>query len=250
MNKLIICSEFPTRKVKSVIISGKYQNITSALKSLKINPVIVKPNYSLSGSLSQHPDCLIFVLSDELIITDINNFDNIVNLLTTYKINCNVRIERISSPYPEDVRLNCRVIGKKILCNKKYVSSIILEYAQKENIRIIDTNQGYSACSTIRVGTNALITDDISVYKTCVNNNIDVLLIKKGSIKLDGYDYGFIGGTCGYIAKDLIAFTGKLSSHSDGNKIVNFLYKYGIHYIELCNDGPLIDVGGIIPLIE
>ena len=51
------------------------------------------------------------------------------------------------------------------------------------------------------------------------------------------------------IDNNLLAFTGKLNSHPDFELIRAFLYKYNVNYIEL-TEGPLIDIGGIIPVYE
>ena len=66
--------------------------------------------------------------------------------------------------YPEDVRLNCAVIGNKIICNCKTIAQEVLEYAYVNDYSIIDVNQGYARCSVCIVNENAIITDDKSIY--------------------------------------------------------------------------------------
>ena len=51
------------------------------------------------------------------------------------------------------------------------------------------------------------------------------------------------------IDNNLIVFTGNLETHTDCDKIISFLNKHNVKYIEL-SDGPLVDIGGIIPLFE
>ena len=76
-----------------------------------------------------------------------------------------------------------------------------------------------------------------------------VLLIRPGHIALSGYDTGFIGGCCGKLAPDKLAFAGTLSSHPDGERMREFLHSRGVAPVEL-REGPLVDVGGILPLRE
>ena len=76
-----------------------------------------------------------------------------------------------------------------------------------------------------------------------------MLLIEAGSIQLPGYDTGFIGGCCGKLSPDKMAFTGSLKNHPSGTRIQIFLREHGVTPLELCQ-GPLIDVGVIIPLAE
>lgn len=160
---------------------------------------------------------------------------------------------KIKSPlgnkYPEDVRLNCTLIGDKLICNPKTVAPEILEFAAETGLTVIAVNQGYARCSICVINENTIITDDISVFTAAGKFLNDVLFISKGSIRLKGYDYGFIGGCCGKIDKYKIAFNGELESHSDYKLILDCLQRNHIECIEL-KRGRLDDIGGIIPLCE
>lgn len=162
-------------------------------------------------------------------------------------------IGKISAPignrYPDDVRLNCAFIGNKIICNEKTIAKEILDFAYNNDYSIINVNQGYTKCSICIVNENAVITDDESIFAAAGKFLNDVLFISKGSIGLRGYNYGFIGGCCGKIDKDKLAFNGELMSHRDFNNIIDFLNRNNIECIELCQ-GRLEDIGGILPLYE
>ena len=67
-------------------------------------------------------------------------------------------------------------------------------------------------------------------FHSIKHDNINSLLIEKGSVHINKYDYGFIGGCCGLIDKNLLLFNGDLSLHSDFDKIKKFLYDNGINY--------------------
>ncbi|MGN0574150.1 MAG: DUF6873 family GME fold protein [Acutalibacteraceae bacterium] len=151
--------------------------------------------------------------------------------------------------YPQDVRLNGTVIGDKFICNKKTISKNVLEFAERNGFTVINTNQGYSKCSVCVVNENAIITDDESVFSAVGNFLNDALLISKGSIGLKGYNYGFIGGCCGKISKDILAVNGLIESHRDYKKIIDFLDKHSVRCLELTNK-PLEDIGSILPIIE
>ena len=129
------------------------------------------------------------------------------------------------------------------------ISKEILKFAETNNLIIVNTNQGYSRCSVCVVNENAIITDDKSIFTAAQFFFNDVLFISKGSIKLDGYDCGFIGGCCGKIDKYKLAFNGAIESHKDYKKIIDFLSRNSIECIEL-NQNRLTDIGGILPLIE
>lgn len=251
MLKFIEKPGLPENRVAVSLVSSEYTQIhTKLAKIFGIETVLVKKNAFLSDDISTHPDCVFVQLNADTAIID-KNSKYIVKKLTNYSDCLNV-IESdgvVMSPYPNDIGLNVTVINGKILCNSKFIDNNIKLYADNLGFDIIHCNQGYSACSTIVLNNNALITDDTTIHSSAVKNGIDSILISKGSVKLLYRDYGFIGGTCGMIDKNLLAFTGKLNSHPDFELIRAFLYKYNINYIEL-TEGPLIDIGGIIPVYE
>ena len=168
---------------------------------------------------------------------------------TDLKFNIKNISDNPGNQYPDDVRLNCAVIGNKIICNTKTIAHEVLEYAYEIGLTVINVNQGYSRCSICVVNENAIITDDISIFTAAQNFLDDVQFISKNSIRLDGYNYGFIGGCCGKIDKDKIAFNGSIESHDDYKLILDFLNRNKVECIELHNDR-LTDIGGILPLTE
>ena len=252
--KLLSTPLLPESKVKTVLISGKYKHIIDALnRKYGINTLEIIANSQLDKPIASHADCCFLQLDKNTFFVDKNNYNNIVNFFTSIEgeniTNFNIISEAVCSPYPQDVKLNAKVIGRSVLCNTKYLSESVHNSAVNSNFKLVNTNQGYAACSSILLNNNAIITDDESIYASCKLNAIDCILISKGSVQLQGYNYGFIGGTCGIIDKNLIAFTGSLKQHTDYELINAFLYKHNIRYIEL-TDGPLIDIGGIIPLTQ
>ena len=99
------------------------------------------------------------------------------------------------------------------------------------------------------VDANHAITADRGLERALKAKGFEVLLIRPGFIELPGYDTGFVGGCSGKLAPDKMAFTGELSSHPDGELIRAFLKSQGISAVEL-RKGPLLDVGGILPLLQ
>lgn len=238
---------------KTLFLSGSDLEIINKLNTMGYNTIISKPNEALDVPIRSHADCLLFIPDENTYLIEEGNNNAIVNYLTkgeeSKKISNSeiIMVSGIKSPYPNDVKLNAKVFGKNILCNINTVSSYIKEYAQNHGYRLMHCNQGYAACSTIKLSDNAAITDDISVYNTLSSIGIDCLMVSKGSVKLKGYNYGFIGGCCGMIENNLIAFAGNADTHADSELIKNFLVKHCIDYVNL-SDGELIDIGGIVTL--
>ena len=254
MKKLPVKPLLPDKKVLSVLISSEYPQISQRLRELiGVETIEIPYSYELSADIATHADCRFIQLSENCVIIDESLKFIIVNYLTINNLNNEIKLivsdKKVSSPYPGDVKLNVTVAGNKILCNTKYIDNSLENYAKLHQYELIHVNQGYAACSVILVNDNALITDDESIYKTASKSGFDCILIRKGSVVLKGREYGFIGGTYGKLDKNLIVFTGKLDTHIDGDLIKDFLLKYNINYIEL-SEGPLIDIGGIIPLLQ
>lgn len=138
--------------------------------------------------------------------------------------------------------LNNFSIENHLICNKKSVDPVILKLLKDEKIIIV--KQGYSKCSTI-VTDKFVITSDKSIYNSVQKQSIKAYLIDSGEIKLEGYDTGFIGGTCGYCADLGVVFYGNLENYKFKNKLIEILEKENIKYY-YTDDDDFIDRGSII----
>lgn len=150
--------------------------------------------------------------------------------------------------YPECTAFNVLILGGYVIGRLNSIDKNILDYSEQHNLKFINVNQGYTKCSVAIVSQNAVITADDSIY-SALKDKFDVLKISPGYIDLPGYDYGFIGGCCGLLDKNLLAFTGRIKSHPDHTEIESFLKQHNVNYIEL-TDERLLDVGSLIPLAE
>ncbi len=240
----VLSPNLPKNQVKSVAINYNAKKTQKSLNKLGIDCLEILPNSKISSSVSSHPDIRIMHYWNNILYCD-NSI--IIKEHRNFLIR---RIgEEIQEKYPYDVKLNCVCINDKLICNKNTISKEILEQAESDNLKIINTKQGYTKCSICVVDENCIITDDESIYKSTQNYFDDVLFISKGSIKLEGMNYGFIGGATGKLNKNVLAFNGRLDSHPNCNEIIDILSKYNVKPIELINDR-LTDIGSIIPLTE
>lgn len=244
--KYITNPNLPQKRVGAVAISETAHEAILKLNSMGIKTIKIAPDLRLPSPVNSHADLQLLHFGGNTMFSQNEH-------LFTGESDLNFHIMKISAvtgnKYPEDVKLNCAIIGDKILCNKKTVAPEVLDFAEKTNLTVIHVNQGYSRCSICVVNENAILTDDKSVFAATQNFFDDAQLISKNSIRLDGYDYGFIGGCCGKIDKDKIAFNGAIESHSDYKLILDFLNRNNVECIELHNDR-LTDIGGILPLTE
>ena len=247
MNKRFLKNpNLPKNKVTTVYADVDDIALKKAFDDLSIEVVNVIENPFLDTPVSCHADILGIYVGKSTFLADKHQ----IELCKFIEDNNgkSVIIENIKSPYPTDCLLNFADIGDYIICNKLILTDEIVEQLSKKTI--IDVKQGYSKCSVCICKHNTIITDDISVYNAVLQyDNINSLLIEKGSVHIDKYDYGFIGGCCGLIDKNLLLFNGDLSLHSDFDKIKNFLYDNDINYIDI-KGKPLTDIGSIIPIME
>lgn len=236
----------PEGKVTLAAISAKAGESIKKLNSLGIKTVNINPYFDLPQPVDSHADLQMLHLKNNDIFCQNEH-------LCTGEMLQNFNIKKIKekagNKYPDDVRLNCAIIGNKLICNIKTVAREILEFADTNGLTVINVNQGYARCSICVVNENAIITDDKSIFAAAGNFFDDAQFISKGSIGLKGYGYGFIGGCCGKIDKNKIAFNGAIESHADYKKIIDFLSRNLIECVEL-HQNQLYDIGGIIPLCE
>lgn len=236
-------ANLPENKVCHVVVSGEYPLLLNELEALIITPLVTKSCPDIMPQVSYHADMLFSYLGDGRYLLEKSQSD-LKTELDKLGFVCADNSFNLSAYYPGDAVLNASLFDKKLVCGKQ--SEIAFEKYVDELIRV---RQGYSKCSICVVDDHSFITDDESVFKTCTDYGFDVLFVRKGSVVLEGFDYGFIGGCCGKIAKDTIAFFGDLSTHVDCKQIESFLAERGVYPLSLAK-GNLIDIGSILPITE
>lgn len=236
----------PQNKVTTVFANIDDIALKNAFDELSIKVVPVAQNKLLDEPVSRHADILANYIGKSTFLADENQVE-LYSFIEKYNGECRI-LNNIASPYPNDCLLNFADIGDFIICNRSILSNEIIELLPQKTI--IDVKQGYCKCSVCICKYNTIITDDISIYSAVSQyGEIKSLLIEKGSVHINKYDYGFIGGCSGLIDKNTLLFNGDLSTHSDFDKILNFLYDNGVKYIDI-KDKPLTDIGSIIPITE
>lgn len=242
-NRLEIKNDmFEESHKKFAIISFKAKN--GLIKFLKGNDYEVIYSFDskkMDEKVSDHVDMQIRKINKNAFVCTRESYFHYRAYLPNY-ITLYVTELEIMNTYPKDCLLNNFSIENHLICNKKSVDPVILKLLKYEKIIIV--KQGYSKCSTI-VTDKFLITSDKSIYNSVQKQNIKAYLIDSGEIKLEGYDTGFIGGTCGYCADLGVVFYGNLENYKFKNKLIEFLEKENIKYY-YTDDDDFIDRGSII----
>ena len=226
MERFVQRANLPESKVSEVIMSDYKPCLKKELEMMGIRVRVPKRLESIKGAESYHADMAVCHLGGERFFYA----DEIDETVTAKK-----------------PLLNVCIFGDNVICNTRKAYKPLLDILRSEGKNILHTNQGYAKCSSAVVGESALITSDESIYRICRENNIDVLKISFGDIRLDGYPYGFIGGCCGFIDKNILAFSGNVKLHKDHENIRAFLRNYNVYTVSLSNER-LYDIGGILPV--
>lgn len=238
---------FPDKKVSHVLISHYALEAQKALKKLKITPILTDNCELFDNPVQSHPDMLFIHLKNNKCIVQRSSTD-LVKKMSKLGFEVFLTKNNYTSSYPNDIGLNSTFIGNYLIGRVESIDKVLLDFALQNNIKLINVNQGYSKCSICVVDENSIITEDESIYKT-LKSKLDILKIESGSVLLNGYNYGFLGGCTGLINKNLLAINGEIKTHKNYNQISAFLKERKVEIISL-KPGALEDIGSIIPIIE
>ena len=193
------------------------------------------------AAICAHPDIQIHFVNENTAVTAPEVYDYYAQVLPN-SITLIKGFLPIGFTYPKNCAYNIARIGSNVICNIKYAEPQIIEFYRALGYRIINVKQGYAKCSICPISENSFITEDVGIYKAVSPlSGISVKLIPYGSVRLDGYSYGFIGGATG-LCGDTVVFCGNafknpyLKKAAEEAKIKTYM---------LSNDN-LYDYGSII----
>ena len=232
-------------KILAVAGENLSQKCRNRLEELGFEVELLPAYKRLGKGVDTHADLMVFPLEDR-IFTYRELSESLCDLTDKlrgrgYTVEMTDKIP--SEKYPRDIALNFLQIGKYIFCNRKYASQEVLSYAESRGYTVVNVNQGYARCTACPVSDSGVISADPSMLSAADNKGIKNLSISVGSVVLEGFDYGFIGGSCGAFGNSLY-FAGDLCAHPDGERIESFCGSVGVKAVSL-SDEPLTDVGSI-----
>lgn len=216
-----------------------------SLEKLGFKVIPCPPSNCLYEAICGHPDILLNRINRNTVLVHKQMDNYFIELLQKSNINVIFSHNSLGNEYPKNVILNAINLENIFVHNIKYTDINLIEMVKKK--KLVNTNQGYTKCSTTIVNERAIITSDTSIASSLREENFDVLLIPSGDILLPGLDYGFIGGCCGLLNSNLLAFYGDLNCYAYGREIHNFLEKHNVTPVFL-RKGKLIDRGSIISI--
>lgn len=201
----------------------------------------------MDESISYHPDIVIHPVNHNTLVIAPNVFDYYVDKLKDMGIKLIKGEKFLESKYPEDIAYNVGRLSEVAIHNFKYTDPVLKFYLEKENLDLINVNQGYTKCSLAVVGEDSGITADHQIYKKLMSLGYKILLIDPGYILLEGQKYGFIGGTNGSNCNGESMISGSLNEHPNKEEILRFFDENKIK-LNFLSQKKILDIGTIITL--
>lgn len=225
--------------MKYVIVAENFPE-DSAEKLKKYGEVVrTRANKNLLKGLDTHTDILVHPLPSEELVVDRDNLEYYKKILPDKNIIPSH--SSLSKEYPKDVPINAFTFKNYFIHNLKFTDKVLLDYYKNSSYEMINIKQGYGKCSSL-VTEDFIITSDGGIYES-LRDFIPIYKIKHGEIKLQNFNYGFIGGASGILDKKIF-FTGDFSHHSSHEEILKIIKKYD-YEIEILSKDPIEDYGSI-----
>ena len=225
MNYVLVAENFPEASAEKLKSYGQV--------------VRTKANTRVLKGLDTHPDILVHPLPSGNLVVDRDNYDYYKEIFPNKKIIPSH--SSLTGKYPGDILLNAFAFKKIFIHNVKHTDQVILDYYKKAGYDLVNIKQGYAKCSCL-VTEDFVITSDGGIYES-LRDLIPIYKIDHGQIKLQNFNYGFIGGASGVLGKKIF-FTGDFSHHSSYEEILKIINKYD-YEIEILSKDPIEDYGTI-----
>ena len=233
---------------KTLIIDNRIRSIEKQkLKEMGYELIELKTIQDVYEEISSHVDIFACKVGEQIIIEP-TQYENISKYNT--KLICGA--EKLKANYPEDIKYNVCIIGKKAIHSLDYTDSILKQQLINKGYELINTSQGYTNCSIAVIDDNSAIVTDKGLYKILTFHGIDTLYVnKKLDIKLlKGNNYsnkrGFIGGCISKVSNKIIVF-GDLNKMDENGKIRKFIKNKQKEIVEF-KGLDVIDYGGLIEI--
>ena len=242
---LVKTPNLPIKKVSLAIADTTNMEILP--KGIEYIPTVEIP--ALPKGICRHTDLQVHHLGDSLIVSAPECYEYYKSKLEKYGFEVIKGKTWLGGNYPADIAYNIARGGKVAFHNARYTDSVIKEFFEKNNIKLVSVKQGYSKCSVVVLSEKAIITSDVSIHTAAQKNGVESLLIEPGYVRLPGYEYGFLGGSAFMLDKETLFVTGSIKRHPSKQNIYDFLEKQNIKPVEVGDDLPM-DIGSVIVLAE
>ncbi len=193
-------------------------------------------------AISGHPD-IFFCHTPQGLVVSPSLPDAVYEVLKAAHVRYVVGASAPGDKYPQSAVFNALATETHLIHNTGVTDAAITVMCR--GLQRIHVNQAYVRCNLLALG-NVFITSDTGIQETLLGKGLEVHFFSPAEVRLEGFSHGFLGGACG-IWDDKVAVCGSLKYFSAGSSLKKLVRKAGFELFELY-DGPLVDIGTIIPL--
>lgn len=239
----------PELPVKHLLLGQKYADILNApLIRRGICPIYVPDNPLVDPRLSGHADLSVLHLGgNRVAASPYLMAAPFAGQLSALGAELTAARSVQGQEYPQDAGLNACRVGGFLIYDPHTADACVTELWRE--LTPVSCRQGYSRCSVCVVDGRSIITADSGIAAAARRAGIDVREVRPGLAGLEGFGQGFIGGAAFRLGGGILAFTGRISDAEERAGIESYIGERGLR-ADYLTDGPLIDIGGAIPLTE
>lgn len=241
----------PVKPVTAAIVDGRIPSLMeTALMDRGVKLFKTKPLPGIYNAIAYHPDIMLHHLGGRDLLYAPGVDEEFLESLRKMGMCLMEGKTELTARYPGNIAYNICRIGNTAIHNQNYTDPILRRELEKRGVQIVHVKQGYAKCSISVVDSHSIITADAGIAKALEKHGIEALFIEpEKGIRLHELEYGFIGGSTGCLDGKTWAIAGNLKHLNAANQINEFLTRKGKDILGLY-DGPVMDIGSILPLME
>jgi hypothetical protein len=241
----------PIAPVCTVLVDGRISSgIAENLTAMNIRMIRTMEHTSVYKAVSGHPDIMLHPLGGKRIVFAPGISPQLLGELTSLGFIMIPGESRLSFTYPANIAYNAARVGSFVFLNEHFTDPVLKRELDTAGVTFVNVKQGYAKCSLSIVDEKSIITADTGIARAAEGKGMDVLLVEpEKDICLPGVAYGFIGGSTVLLDKGVWAVTGCAGNLKAFHLVNEFLEVKGIKCLSL-SDGPVTDLGSILPLMQ
>ncbi|MDA3944853.1 MAG: hypothetical protein PF694_15085 [Bacteroidetes bacterium] len=224
-----------------VIADSRIPNAAKKPLATLAEPLWLKPQPMVYPSIAAHPDLFFCPTKSGLVVAP-ELLKQWTKTLTKNGVKHIQGSVNLAAKYPQTAIYNAVATASLLIHNLRYTAPEILnQYPVEQQIKVA---QAYARCNLIALDEDHFITSDQGIRAALQQLNKTVLYIDPKQIKLAGHPYGFFGGCCGILGKQLV-ICGDPEFLKENASLCAFTAKSGFTIKPLFY-GPPADVGSLL----
>ena len=224
---------------KYCIVNSTNSIFTEKIEGYGYTCIGTEKSTNVSVPIALHADVLYNIVDGNFVVSDCQQS----NISFLENMGFKVLSEHLEEGYRTECKLNFVLENGTLVYNPSTVTDLLVDYKADTNIVV---KQGYTKCSTVVLSKDDFITEDSGIYNALISAGKNCLLIEKSYVKLEGYDYGFIGGASVFLKNEnTLMFFGDITVHQHYEQIKSFCEKCNVK-VDYISKIPLEDIGGAV----